>query len=336
MGSTEPSVAAGHLVVDVHLRDQSPESLLRSVREHLLRTPREIEPRFFYDDHGSELFERITETPEYYQTRTERALLESIADSVARRCECQVLVELGSGASQKTRALLDPMLRSGCDTYVPFDVSEGIVRRAADELLETYPQLGVHAIIGEFIEHLDRIPRGKRRLLIFLGGTIGNFTPEYAQRFLASVADVMDEGEFFLLGVDLIKDPKRIEAAYNDAQGVTAHFNRNILRVLNRVADGDFDPDAFRHRAFYDEDAHRIEMHLVATRAQEVRLRATGTLLVFEPGDFIRTEISVKYDRTRVDELLRGTGLQLAEWFTDPEQLFGLALARRGPRAESA
>ncbi len=228
------------------------------------------------------------------------------------------------------------MLERGCDTYVPFDVSEGIVRRAAVELLDSYPALRVHAIIGEFVQHLDCIPHGKKRLMIFLGGTIGNFTPIYAQRFLTSVADAMDEGEFFLLGIDLIKDPARIEAAYNDAQGVTAEFNRNILRVLNKTVDADFDPDGFEHRAFYDPNHHRIEMQLVALHEQQARLATLGTLLLFEKGDVIRTEISVKYDRERVADLLDGTGLDLVDWFTDAEQLFGLALARRSARAEQA
>lgn len=336
LAPSEPStVSSNKLIVDVQLRDQEPTHVLHDIRNKLMNTPREIDPRFFYDDAGSELFERITELPEYYQTRTERALIEGIADRVAQRCGCTSLVELGSGASQKTRPLLDAMLRHGCETYVPFDVSEGIVRRAAEELLAIHPELCVHAVIGEFAQHLDAIPSSGRRLVIFLGGTIGNFTPEDAQRFLRGLADVMREGEFFLLGVDLIKDPARIEAAYDDGQGVTAEFNRNVLRVLNAVADGDFDPEGFRHRAFYDVELHRIEMHLVATRAQVVRLAALGAVLLFEAGDSIRTEISVKYDRARVAQLLASTGLELVDWFTDAEDLFGLALARKGPRPAS-
>jgi L-histidine N-alpha-methyltransferase len=332
MGPTDQSVKAGRIVVDLGLRDEEPSERLRGIREHLMRTPREIEPRYFYDNRGSELFERITQLPEYYQTRTERALLADIAAAVARRCECSTLVELGSGASAKTRVLLDAMLAQGCETYVPFDVSEGIVRRAAAELLETYPELRVHAVIGEFDQHLERVPREGRRLIIFLGGTIGNFTPEYAQRFLTQLAAVMDEGEYFLMGVDLIKDPARLEAAYNDREGVTAALNRNILRVLNKVADADFDPDGFHHRAFYDTAQHRVEMHLVATREHEVRLAALGMLLLFNEGDSIRSEISVKYDRKLVADLFEFTDFELVDWFTDPEELFGLALARRRPR----
>lgn len=332
MDSTDQWVDTERIAVDLSLREEEPHERLRNIREHLMRTPREIEPRYLYDDRGSALFERITELPEYYQTRTERALLADIAGTVARRCECSTLVELGSGASEKTRVLLDAMVAAGCGTYVPFDVSEGIVRRAAAGLLEFYPELRVHAVIGEFDQHLERIPRGSRRLIIFLGGTIGNFAREYARSFLTQVADVMDEGEYFLLGVDLIKDPTRLEAAYNDSRGVTAEFNRNILSVLNKVADADFDPNGFRHRSFYDAALHRIEMHLVATRAQEVQLAALGTVLLFAAGDSIRTEISVKYDRKRVAELIERTGLEFVEWFSDPEELFALALTRRGPR----
>jgi len=322
-------VSGGDVVVDVHL-DEDPERTRREIREDLLRPRRQIAPRFFYDDRGCELFEAITALPEYYQTRTERALLEQVAADVARRTVCRALVELGSGASTKTRVLLDAMLpRGGCELYVPFDVNAAVVRRAGEELVAAYPGLHVHGIIGEFSRHLDAIPPAAGRLLIFLGGTIGNFTPGAARRFLAHLAGVMQPGEHFLLGVDLIKDISRLEAAYNDARGVTAEFNRNILRAVNAAANADFDPAAFEHRAFYDRANHWIEMRLVARRDHEVHLRAAGLLLLLRRGDEIRTEISVKYDRSMVHDLLAAAGFEPIAWYTDPDALFGLALARR-------
>lgn len=325
------------VVVDVHLEDETPDRVLRQIRDDLIRTPREIAPRFFYDNRGSELFERITELPEYYQTRTEHALLTEISRDVAQRSGCPVLVELGSGASAKTRVLLDALANEhGSPTYVPFDVSEGIVRRVADELVEEYPGLHVHAVIGDFTRHLEYIPSEGRRLVIFLGGTIGNFTPSRARAFLAHLAAVMDPDEYFLLGVDLIKAPEMLEAAYNDAQGVTAEFNRNILNVVNDVADGDFDPNAFEHYAFYDRVNHWIDLRLVARRSQVARLRAAGLVLVFQEGDQVRTEISVKYDRALTRGLLTSCGFELVEWYTDPNELFALALARRSTASRTA
>ena len=322
---------AGDVVVDVHL-EQDPARVLNGIRDDLLRTPRQIAPRFFYDDRGGAFFEQITELPEYYQTRTEHALLERIADDIARRTRCTALVELGSGSSAKTRVLLDAMeLAGGCQVYVPFDVNEGVVRAAAEELVSSYTGLRVHAVIGEFMKDLDAIPRPGKRLLIFLGSTIGNLTPREAQRFLVQLAGVMEPGEFFLLGVDLIKDVARLETAYNDAQGVTAEFNRNILRAINAVAGGDFDPLAYDHLAFYDTARHWIEMRLVANRDHEVYLPDAGLVLLFRRGDAIRTEISVKYDPPMTAALLAGAGFDLLSWYPDPENLFGLALAARRP-----
>jgi L-histidine Nalpha-methyltransferase len=322
-------LTAGDVVVDVHVEDD-PGRELRSLGAGLLRTPREIAPRYFYNDSGCALFAAITDLPEYYQTRTERALLRSVAAEVARRTGSRSLVELGSGASTKTRVLLDAMQASGgCELYVPFDVNEAVVRRAGEELVASYPGMQVHGVIGEFDRHLDAIPPASRRLIIFLGGTIGNFTPEDAHRFLARLAGSMEPGEHFLLGVDLIKDPARLEAAYNDAAGVTAEFNRNMLVAVNAAAGGDFDPAAFDHLAFYDAANHWIEMRLVARRDHEVHLRDAGIVLLLHRGDAIRTEISVKYDRPMVQELFSAAGFESLAWYTDPENLFGLALARR-------
>lgn len=325
-----PSVADPRITVEVHLGREDPQEALDELAAALAETPRRLPSKYFYDDRGSELFERICELPEYYQTRTEEALLERVADRVVEITGAGELVELGSGAATKTRVLLDAMQRAGTlRLYVPLDVSEGILRRAAGELIEEYPGLSVHGVVGDFFEHLEELPAGGRRLVIFLGGTIGNLTPERAQELTAEIHRAMSPGDAFLLGTDLIKDPARIEAAYNDSAGVTAEFNRNILRVVNRLADGDFDPDRFRHRAVYDDELHRIEMRLVSTREQRVQLSALDLDLDLAEGEELLTEISTKYDRELAAELLSTAGFRPLAWFTDPEELFGLSLAAR-------
>jgi L-histidine N-alpha-methyltransferase len=318
------------IAIEVHVGDERQEEDLAELRAALLRSPRQIPSRFFYDDVGSELFERITELPEYYQTCAERALLTSIADRVVAATRAEELVEIGAGAATKTRVLLDAMRRAGTlRLYVPFDVAEGTMRRVAEELLDEYPGLAVHGVVGDFMAHLEKIPEGEGRLVIFLGGTIGNLLPAEAERFLRQLHQAMEPGDYFLLGVDLVKPVPRLEAAYNDAAGVTAEFNRNILRVVNRLTGGDFDPAAFRHRAFYDRERCWIEMRLVSERAQRVHLPALGLELDFAPGEEILTEISAKYDRPRAEALLADTGFTPVEWYTGPEKLFGLSLSRR-------
>jgi L-histidine N-alpha-methyltransferase len=320
------------------------------LRAALLRTPREIPSRFFYDERGSLLFERITRLPEYYQTRTEHALLRAIADRIAAISRASQLVEIGSGAATKTRALLDALARTGrLRCYVPVDVAESTVRRVAEELTTEYPDLAVHGIVADFNDDLSPLPpletadgesaakagspaagRGGR-LVIFLGGTIGNLRPEEARDFLSLRHREMAPGDHFLLGVDLVKAVDRLEAAYNDAAGVTAEFNRNVLRVANRVASGggDFDPAAFTHHAFWDAGKRWIEMRLRSDRRQAVHLPGLGLDFELAAGEEIHTEISAKYDRTSAEKLLAGAGFEPVEWFTDPERLFGLALARR-------
>ncbi len=383
------------VLVTIHNRDGQAARDRGELREALLRSPREIPSRFFYDDLGSRLFERITELPEYYQTRTEHALLRAVAGRVAAMSRASQLVEIGSGAATKTRVLLDAMAATGrLDRYVPIDVAEGIVRRVAEELAAEYPDLAVHGIVADFnqdlslpdptataapqrrngsrVSHLAQTAhpaavataagpagvagtappahpaglavtadtadttdavhldgRAERRLVIFLGGTIGNLKPEEARDFLAIRRREMAPGDHFLLGVDLIKPIARLEAAYNDTAGVTAEFNRNILRVANQVAlGGDFDPAAFRHHAYYDADRRWIEMRLRSERRQRVRLPAADLAFELAAGEEIRTEISAKYDRASAEALLAGAGLEPVAWFADPDNLFGLALAR--------
>ncbi len=314
------------------------EELSRSLREPLPRIP----SRLFYDDVGSALFERICELPEYYPTRTERALLTEVAPEIARATRAATLVEIGSGAATKTRLLLDALRDQGTlRLYVPFDVAEATTRRIGDELTAEYPGLGVHGILGNFLTDLAPLPRadedgtapGRKapgtRLAIFLGSTIGNLDPDEAARFVADLHAALDPGDAFLLGVDRVKPIARLEAAYDDAAGVTAAFNLNILEATNRIADGDFDPAGFRHRAFFDPVRSRIEMRLVSSRRQKVTLRALDLELEFAPGAEILTEISTKYDRERAERLLAGAGFQPEGWYTDAEDLFALILARR-------
>lgn len=316
--------------IDYHRDGREDQAFLDELRASLAETPRRIPSKYFYDERGSELFEAICELPEYYPTRAERAILERHAGEIVRASGCSELVELGSGAATKTRLLLDAMAEAGTlELYVPFDVSEEMVARVARELAEHYPGLRVHGVVGDFMTHLGKIPEGGCRLAAFLGGTIGNLQPEDARAFLARLARRLDPGDGLLLGTDLIKDPAVIEAAYDDGAGVTAEFNKNILRVVNRLTGGDFDPDSFRHRAFYDRERHRIEMRLVAERAQQVRLPALDLTLELREGEEILTEISTKYDRPKVETLLERAGFELERWYTDPDGLFALSLARR-------
>jgi L-histidine N-alpha-methyltransferase len=325
----EPQLMQPRVQVDVILEDDHPAAF-RLLREHLVSTPRMVPAQYLYDDHGSNLFEEITAQPEYYQTRTERALLSQIAAEVIKRSGAEELVELGSGASTKTRVLLDAMQRAGqLKCYVPFDVSEGIVRRVASELTQEYEGLTIHGIIGDFVKQLHRIPRNGRRLILFLGWTIGNFTDRDARRFLRGVHDLLRPGEHLLLGTDLIKDKARLHAAYNDSRHITARFNRNILQVLNTQAAGNFEPQAFEHEAIYNVEKHRIEMWLRATRPQEVHLQKLALTMFLQEGSRILTEISVKFDRDLIEDVLSHSGLRLEAMYTDAQADFALNLIQR-------
>lgn len=326
-----PTEARSRIHIDQPLADDDRDERRRELAAALEETPRRIPARYFYDDRGSALFEAITELPEYYPTRAEAALLARVADEVVARSGAATLVELGSGAATKTRLLLDAMERAGrLDLYVPIDVSASTVERSARELVARYPGLTVHGVVGDFLAHLDILPAAdRRRLMIFLGGTIGNLEPPAAREFLAEVAARMRPGEHLLLGVDLIKDPARLVAAYNDAAGITAAFNLNALSVVNRELDADFDPARFRHHAPWNAEAHRIEMWLVAREAMRVRLGAVGRTLDLAAGEAILTEVSTKYDEALAGDLLAAAGFALERWFVAPERLFGLALAAR-------
>ena len=324
------STDASRVRVDVHL---SPATLAASleadVRAGLTATPKELPPKWFYDDRGSELFDAITRLPEYYPTRAERAILATHAAEIAAATRPDVLVELGSGTSEKTRLLLDALTEEGTlQTFTPFDVSESTLRAAAAAVADEYG-LAVHAVVGDFEAHLEQIPPGGRRLVAFLGGTIGNLAPTVRAGFLAGLADALEPGDNLLLGTDLVKDPARLEAAYDDSAGVTAEFNRNVLTVINRALDADFVPDRFRHVARWDPDEAWIEMRLRAEEAQEVRLAAIGLTVDFAEGEDVRTEISAKFTPERVEAELDRAGFALRRFFTDPDGDFGLSLATR-------
>lgn len=288
-------------------------------------------PKYFYDERGSALFEEITRQPEYYQTRTELSILRERAGDILRRTGSRELVELGSGSASKTRVLIEAMLShdGGPVRYVPLDVSESALRASGTRLSKEYPGLEVRGYVGDFHASLGDLlaePASGERLILFLGGTVGNFTPERRRVFLSKLRAGMEAGDHLLLGVDLVKDPDVIEAAYDDAAGVTARFNRNLLHVVNRHLGTDLDPHRFEHRAFYDAEESRVEMWLDARMEQGVWV-GEEELVHFEAGEGMRTEISAKFSPHSVEEVLREAGLSLVELYTDGRGYFALALA---------
>ena len=322
------AVAEPQIQIDSYLNGSSLDSMAEDVRVGLTRELRELPPKYFYDERGSDLFDRITELPEYYPTRCERSILNRRAPEIVELAGSDELVELGSGSASKTRALLYAMAGAGSlERYLPVDVSEVVVERCAEELVETYPGLRVHGVVGDFEQHLERVPAGERPLVAFLGGTIGNFYPEPRAAFLASVRDLLGDDGRLLLGTDLVKDVGVIEAAYNDSAGVTAEFNRNVLSAINRELGANFEPEAFEHLAFWDAEASWIEMRLRAVSAQEVRIEDAGLELALDEGEEIRTEISTKFTQQRLEEELSEAGMRLEAFFTDDDGYFGLSLA---------
>lgn len=303
-------------------------SLRDDVATGLAASPKWLPPKWFYDERGSALFERITELDVYYPTRREWEILHRRAGEIARVTRAQTLVELGSGSSRKTRALLDAL--SHLDTlqgYVPVDVSEAALVGAADGLRPDYPDLDIHPVVADFEHHVDLLPRDGRRLIAFLGGTVGNLDPMQRAKFFAAVRASMDSGDSLLLGTDLVKDPARLVAAYDDPQGVTAEFNRNVLRVINRELEADFDVEAFDHVALWNADEERIEMWLRASRAMRVNIAGLPLQVEFVAGERMRTELSAKFTETRVRDELDLAGLRLMRWWTDKRADFALSLA---------
>ena len=318
------------VTVDVHLPPGGPLSgMAADVRIGLTKPFKELSPRYFYDERGSELFERITELPEYYPTRSERAILErSSAEIVEAAGNPATLIELGSGSAAKTRVLLDAMRDAdGLEAYAPVDISEEITRDTAASIADEYG-ITVHGLVCDFERDLERIPLEGPRVIALLGGTIGNFEPQQRASFLARVANLLGPEDCFLLGTDLIKDRETLEAAYNDSAGVTAEFNKNALSVLNERLGADFDLDAFEHCAFWDDENLFVDIRLRSLARQMVAFEALEMTVAFERGEEMRTEISTKFAREGLEGIYAEAGLELADWWTDPQELFGLSLAR--------
>ncbi|HEY0452592.1 L-histidine N(alpha)-methyltransferase [Actinophytocola sp.] len=318
----------------VHLTpDDIVRGLRSDVRTGLTATPKSLPPKWFYDARGSELFERITRLPEYYPTRAEREILATRSPEIASLTDATTLVELGSGSSEKTTLLLDALRQHGSlREIVALDVSESALRDAASALASAYDPVSVHGVVGDFTQHLALLPGSPVRLVAFLGGTIGNLVPAERAKFLSAIRDVLDDGEWLLLGTDLVKDPETVVRAYDDAAGVTAEFNRNVLHVLNRELAADFDVDAFEHVALWDEKEEWIEMRLRATRAMEVHVPVVGLTVSFVEGEEMRTEVSAKFREDEVAAELADAGFTLKHWWTDEEKRFGVSLSQAGAR----
>ncbi|GAA1889237.1 L-histidine N(alpha)-methyltransferase [Actinomadura bangladeshensis] len=307
--------------------DDLAKTLRRDVREGLTGTPKTLPPKWFYDERGSALFEEITELEEYYPTRREREILVARAPDIAAATGAETLLELGAGSGEKTRLLLDA-LSGTLRSYVPVDVSGEFLDEAAAGIAADHPDLTVRAVVADYEQHLPLLPGGERRLVAFLGGTIGNMPPAERIGFLGGVRATMDGGDFLLLGADLVKDEGRLVRAYDDAAGVTAEFNRNVLYVINRELDADFDPEAFEHVAVWNAAEEWIEMRLRSTRDQDVRVGGLDLGVSFAAGEEMRTEISAKFRRDRLAAELGAAGLEIAEFWTDGSGDFSLTLAR--------
>jgi L-histidine N-alpha-methyltransferase len=307
------------------------EVMIAEVRDGLLRQPlRELPCKYFYDDRGSALFDEITRAPEYYPTRTEEVLLAAHAEAIVGSVAPRELVELGSGAGRKVRFFLDAMRRRGrLERVQMLEINESWLRDSVAALQADYPEARVSGVVGDFVHDLAALGTGGDRLLLFLAGTLGNLHPADVPAFFRSAAAILEPGDGFVVGVDLVKDPARLHAAYNDARGVTARFNLNLLAVLNAQLGADFAPEGFEHVAFYDAQAQWIEMRLRARRAMRVRLPRAALEVDLRAGEEIRTELSCKYTRHTFEARVRDSGLQLEAWFTDAERLFASALLRR-------
>jgi L-histidine N-alpha-methyltransferase len=324
------TVLPADIEVRSYLAESDERALADDVLDGLTRPFKELPPKHFYDARGAELFDRICDLPEYYPTRTERAILEARAEEIVELTGAAEIVELGSGTAAKTRILLDAMQDAGTlRRYVPLDVTEQMIIETAAALVEEYPGLLVHGIVGDFERHLHHLPAPLGpRMVAFLGGTIGNFTPGSRRRFLRGLAKAMGPDDHLLLGTDLVKDPATLEAAYDDSEGVTAEFNRNVLHVVNRELDADFDVDAFDHVAFFDHEREWIEMRLRAASRQHVHIGALGLDVEFEPREELRTEISAKFTHERLQGDLAAAGLELDRVFMDDDELFAVSLSK--------
>ncbi len=329
-----PAVAQGvetpRFSIERRFDPERDSTLADDVRRGLTQRQKAIPPKHFYDERGSRLFDAISRLPEYYLTRAEQTLLERVASDILAAARPTDLIELGSGVAKKTRTFLDAAERRGLRLrYHPIDVCEPVLRSSGKALLQRYPWLEIRAVVADYDGRLEPLALGEHRLVAFLGSSIGNFTPERAASFLGGIAAELRRGEYFLLGADLVKSIERLEAAYNDAAGITAAFNRNLLHVVNRELDADFDPAAFDHLAFYNRRRAQIEMHLRAQTAQRVTIRRLGLTVEFRAGETLHTEISRKFTRRRLGSMCRSAGFEPRRWYATPDGSFGLILAQR-------
>lgn len=331
-GQLPGATAVRELRIDSHLAVDRRAAMIDDVRAGLTARPKTLPPKYLYDERGARLFEQICDLPEYYPTRTEEAILAAHAGAIIAACGPEQIVELGSGSSRKTRLLLDALAAAAPrGSYVPVDVSEQMLRRSAERVQRDYPALSVHAIVGDYERHLRHVPPARSQMVIFLGSSIGNFTEEEGRRFLRSVRGQLRAGDAFLIGFDLVKPEAVLHAAYNDAAGVTAEFNCNVLRVLNRELGARFELDAFAHHSFFNSADSQIEMHLRALRPQRVWLGAANLHVEFARGETVRTEISRKFSRATAEGLLSAGGFTPRCWYESADGYFALALALAGP-----
>jgi len=328
-GESTARAASALFLLDRHLTEADRAAALAAdVRAGLCSVPKELPPKWFYDGAGSRLFDEITRLPEYYPTRRERTILRARAGEIAALTGAETLIELGSGTSEKTRLLLDALAaRGSLCSIVPFDVDDTVLEAAGAELTREYPGVVVHGVVGDFQQHVGLLPTGGRRLIVFLGGTIGNLRAPERHHLLAALRTGAGPDDALLLGTDLVKDPRRLVAAYDDAAGVTAAFNRNVLTVINRELDGNLDAEAFHHVAIWDPDEEWIEMRLRSSLEQRARLGALDLEVTFERGEQLRTEISAKFRRESVEAELAGAGWRMAHWWPDPTGDFSVSLS---------
>lgn len=296
-----------------------------------LTAPQKFIPcKYFYDERGSRLFEEICHLPEYYPTRIEMKILRNSAKDMMMPFETGDLIELGSGTNWKIRMLLDTLSESRRRNirYVPVDVSETALTKASLELQKLYPEISILAIVADFIHHIELLPKDRRRLLLFFGGTIGNLDYDTGAAFLKSVADIMNEEDRFLFGIDMLKPIEILHSAYNDSRGITSEFNRNILNVINRELNANFKPLDFEHVAFFNEDKEQVEMHLRASRKMVVEISNLNLIVQFEEGETINTEICRKFSRQSIEEMLSKAGLYITDWFSDPDGWFSIVCVK--------
>lgn len=329
LGQSHRTPNASRFGLDVRYEPTDDTSLADDVFAGLSRAAKSLPPKYFYDARGSRLFEQICDTDEYYPTRTEQQLLDQNADTIVRMSAPRSIVELGSGSARKISRVLESVehQRIRC-TYVPFDVSRSALEESGRDLLGRFPWLEVRGIVGDYDKDLVALPKLHPTLFMFLGGTVGNFTPDQASRFLKRLAKHMQPGDHLLLGTDLVKDAKVLNDAYNDSQGITAEFNKNVLSVINRELDASFDPEAFDHVAYFDTSKRQIEMYLESRQPQTVRIKDLNLDVHFATGERILTEISRKFTRDSVERMLADAGLQLNAWFEPPNGYFGLSVAQ--------